>query len=71
MLLLALCSGCVRYTERPDGSKSYTSFLKSVKANQIEVGDMKIKGMSSTGDTEMLKAGVDAAVSAAIKGVKP
>jgi hypothetical protein len=68
---IALLTGCVSYHESADGSISFVSVLKKSQLKGVRVGQLEIEGATTAGDTEMLKAGVDAAVTAAIKGVKP
>lgn len=75
-IALAICAvalnGCALY-RHSEKSTIGLSFLKKGDFASLEVtkDGLKIKDAKTGGDTEMLKAGVDAAVTAAIKGVKP
>jgi hypothetical protein len=66
---LMLATGCVSYTEKPDGTIRFVSFLKKAELTGAEVGQLKIKGANTSGDAELLKAAAEGAVQGAIKGV--
>lgn len=74
LLLLAplvLLTGCVYY-KGANGEK-FVSVLKKAELSGAEISKdgLKIKGASTTGDADMLKALDEGAVQGAVKGAKP
>lgn len=79
LALVVWLTGCASYSHtetEPNGKRNRTvgfSFLKKGDFAALEIGKdgLKIKDAKTGGDVEMLRAGVEGAVSAAIKGAKP